>query len=81
LDRLGRSARDLHDIAAELAGKGIKLSIGGSIHDPGDPIGKMLRERWAAQLLARSGRRVNSSLDRRRDRPVVRGLLPRQPAG
>jgi DNA invertase Pin-like site-specific DNA recombinase len=41
LDRLGRSARDLHDIAAELAGKGIKLSIGGSIHDPGDPIGKM----------------------------------------
>jgi len=41
LDRLGRSARDLHDIAAELAGKGIKLSIGGSMHDPGDPIGKM----------------------------------------
>jgi len=41
LDRLGRSARDLHDIAAELAGKGIKLSIGGSIHHPGDPIGKM----------------------------------------
>jgi len=41
LDRLGRSARDLHDIAAELAGKGIKLSIGGSIHDPGDAIGKM----------------------------------------
>ncbi len=41
LDRLGRSARDLHDIAAELAGKGVKLSIGGSIHDPGDPMGKM----------------------------------------
>jgi len=41
LDRLGRSARDLHDIAAELAGNGVKLSIGGSIHDPGDPIGKM----------------------------------------
>jgi len=41
LDRLGRSVRDLHDIAAELAGKGVKLSIGGSIHDPGDPIGKM----------------------------------------
>ena len=42
LDRLGRSARDLHDpLAAELAGKGVKLSIGGSIHDPGDPIGKM----------------------------------------
>ena len=40
LDRLGRSTRDLHDIAAELAGKGVKLSIGGSIHDPGDPIGK-----------------------------------------
>ena len=35
LDRLGRSARDLHDIAAELAGKGVKLGIGGSIHDPG----------------------------------------------
>jgi len=37
----GRTGRDLHDIAAELAGKGVKLRIGGSIHDPGDPIGKM----------------------------------------
>jgi len=40
LDRLGRSARDLHDIAAELAGKGVKLSIGGSMHDPGTRLPK-----------------------------------------
>jgi len=55
LDRLGRSARDLHDIAAELAGKGVKLSIGGSIHDPGDPIGKMFFGMLALMARVRVG--------------------------
>jgi DNA invertase Pin-like site-specific DNA recombinase len=41
LDRLGRSARDLHDIAAEPPARGSSSAVGGSIHDPGDPIGEM----------------------------------------
>lgn len=33
---------DAHQIANELAGRGVKLNIGGSIHDPTDPMGKLL---------------------------------------
>ena len=42
LDRLARSVLDAHQIANELAGRGVKLNIGGSIHDPTDPMGKLL---------------------------------------
>lgn len=41
LDRLGRSARDLHEISAELQQKGTRLCIGGAVHDPADPTGKL----------------------------------------
>lgn len=42
LDRLARSVRDAHEIADELAEREVKLNIGGSIHDPTDPTGKLL---------------------------------------
>ncbi|HEX9228086.1 MAG TPA: recombinase family protein, partial [Arthrobacter sp.] len=42
LDRLARSVRDAHEIADNLANREIKLSIGGSVHDPLDPMGKLL---------------------------------------
>jgi DNA invertase Pin-like site-specific DNA recombinase len=42
LDRLARSVRDAHEIADELATRQIKLNIGGSVHNPLDPIGKLL---------------------------------------
>ncbi len=42
LDRLARSVRDAGDIADELTRKEVKLSIGGSVHDPTDPFGKLL---------------------------------------
>ncbi|HAP89038.1 MAG TPA: DNA invertase, partial [Arthrobacter bacterium] len=42
LDRLARSVRDAHQIADDLAGREVKLSIGGSVHDPADPMGKLL---------------------------------------
>jgi DNA invertase Pin-like site-specific DNA recombinase len=42
LDRLARSVADAHDISKELTSRGVKLSIGGSVHDPIDPIGKLL---------------------------------------
>lgn len=41
LDRLARSVPDARDIAETLAKRGVKLSIGGSVYDPTDPMGKM----------------------------------------
>ena len=42
LDRLARSVSDARDIADELTAKGIVLSLGGSTHDPTDPVGRLL---------------------------------------
>lgn len=42
LDRLARSVPDAHGIAQELAYGGVKLNIGGSVHDPHDPMGKLM---------------------------------------
>lgn len=42
LDRLARSLPDARDIADELTRKGVALSLGGSVYDPTDPIGRLL---------------------------------------
>ena len=42
LDRLARSVADAHDISKELTARGVKLNLGGSVHDPTDPVGKLL---------------------------------------
>jgi len=42
LDRLARSLRDAKDIVDELTRREVKHSIGGSIHDPIDPVGRLL---------------------------------------
>ena len=42
LDRLARSLPDARNIIEELTQKNVKLSIGGSIHDPSDPVGRLL---------------------------------------
>jgi DNA invertase Pin-like site-specific DNA recombinase len=41
LDRLARSVPDARQIGDSLAGRGVKLSLGGSLYDPADPMGKM----------------------------------------
>jgi DNA invertase Pin-like site-specific DNA recombinase len=41
LDRLARSVPDARDIGDSLAARGIRLSLGGSVYDPTDPMGKM----------------------------------------
>jgi DNA invertase Pin-like site-specific DNA recombinase len=41
LDRLARSVPDARDIADTLVQRGVKLAIGTSVYDPGDPMGKM----------------------------------------
>lgn len=42
LDRLARSLRDARDIADELTAKGVVLSLGGSLYDASDPVGRLL---------------------------------------
>jgi DNA invertase Pin-like site-specific DNA recombinase len=42
LDRLARSLRDTKDIIDELTIKGVKLSLGGSVHDPPAPVVRLL---------------------------------------
>jgi DNA invertase Pin-like site-specific DNA recombinase len=42
LDRLARSLPDARDILDELTKRNVKLSLGGSIHDSADPVGRLL---------------------------------------
>lgn len=42
LDRLARSVPDARDIADELTHRKVKLNLGGSVHDPTDPVGRLL---------------------------------------
>src|SRR5207344_3235121 len=42
LDRLARSLPDARDIVDELTARDVKLSIGGSVHDLTDPVGRLL---------------------------------------
>ena len=41
LDRLARSVPGARAIGDDLSGRGIKLSFGGQVYDPADPMGKM----------------------------------------
>ncbi len=41
-DRLAHSLRDAKDIIDELTAKDVKPSIGGSVHGPNDPVGRLL---------------------------------------
>lgn len=41
LDRLARSVPDARDIGDSLAARGVRLSLGGAVYDPADPMGKM----------------------------------------
>ena len=42
LDRLARSLPDAGDIVEELTGRGVRLQLGGSVHKPTDPVGRLL---------------------------------------
>jgi Resolvase, N terminal domain len=83
LDRLARSLPDARDIVDELTHRHVKLSLGGSRHDPNDP------RRPAAVQRARHGRRVRGRPDpdahprghvrRQRQRPPTRQAAQAQP--
>jgi hypothetical protein len=42
LDRLARSMPDARDILAELTHRGVALNLAGALHDPADPVGRLL---------------------------------------
>ncbi len=42
LDRLARSVPDARDILDDLTRRGVKLQLAGSVHDPTDPVGRLL---------------------------------------
>lgn len=42
LDRLARSLPDAREILDDLTRRAVKLSLGGSLHDPTDPVGRLL---------------------------------------
>ena len=50
LDRLTRSLLDARDIIDELTGRQIKLNLGGSVHDPTDPVGGCCSTSWPWSL-------------------------------
>ena len=42
LDRLARSLPDARDIVDDLTRRSVRLNLGGSVHDPTDPVGRLL---------------------------------------
>ena len=42
LDRLARALPDARAIVDELTARSVKLNLGGSVHDPTDPVGRLL---------------------------------------
>jgi DNA invertase Pin-like site-specific DNA recombinase len=87
LDRLARSVSDAHDIAKELTTREVKLNLGGSIHDPTDPMGKLLFTTLAmvaefeadlARMRTREGMKIAKAKGRLRGKQPK--LTPRQEA-
>ncbi len=87
LDRLARSLPDAGDVVDKLTGRGVKLNIGGSVHDPNDPIGRLLIDVHAmiaefeadlARLRTREGMKVAKAKGRLRGKPPK--LRPAQEA-
>lgn len=87
LDRLARSLPDARAIADELTAGAVKLNLGGSIHDPSDPIGKLLFNVLAmvaefeadlARMRTREGMKVAKAKGRLRGKQPK--LSPRQEA-
>jgi DNA invertase Pin-like site-specific DNA recombinase len=87
LDRLARSLPDARDIVEDLTTRGVKLNIGGAVHDPGDPVGRLLFNVLAMiaefeadliRLRTREGMQVARAKGRLRGKPPK--LTPKQEA-
>lgn len=84
LDRLARSVPDARDILAELTGRGVQLNIGGVIHDPADPVGRLLFNALAmvAEFEADlASARTREGMAVARDRGRLKGRPPKLSRG
>lgn len=80
LDRLARSVPDAHHIASDLTARGVKLNIGGSVHDPFDPMGKLMFNVLAmiAEFEADLTRlRTREGMKIAREKGLLRGKQPK----
>ncbi len=81
LDRLAWPVPDARDIVDELTSRPVKLNLGGSVHDPTDPVGRFLSNvltmvaDFEAEL-ARARTRVGMAVARAKGRP--RGKPPKR---
>jgi hypothetical protein len=73
LDRLARSGPDARDFGDALVARGVRLSLGGNIYDPADPMSKM----FFNMLLATDGGAPAYRRSSRSPSPGARG--PRHP--
>jgi len=87
LDRLARSLPDAREILEDLTRREVKLSIGASVHDPTDPVGRLLFNVLAMvaefeadliRLRTKEGMRVARAKGRLRGKQLK--LNPRQEA-
>ena len=87
LDRLARSLPDARDLVDDLTQREVKLNLGGSLHDPTDPVGRVLFNvlamvaEFEADLIrarTREGMRVAKANGRLRGKQPK--LTPRQEA-
>ncbi|HEV2774205.1 MAG TPA: recombinase family protein [Solirubrobacteraceae bacterium] len=85
LDRLARSLPDARDILEDLTTREVELSISGSVHDPSDPVGRLLfnvlamvaeSESDLIRLSTKEGMRIAKAKGHLRGRPPK--LNPRQ---
>jgi len=85
LDRLARSLPDARAIVDELTARSVKLDLGGSVHDPTDPVGRLLFNVLAmvaefeadlARMRTREGMKVAKAKDRLRGKQPK--LSPKQ---
>ncbi len=89
LDRLARSLPDARDIVQELTAAEVRLNIGGSVHDPTDPIGRQLFNVLAMiaefesdliRMRTREGMKI-AQISRRPRLRLVTSPLPTPPTG
>ena len=79
LDRLARSVPDARDIGDSLVDRGVRLSLGGTICDPTDPLGKMFFQH-PRHLRRVRGRPTPATHPRRDGRRPREGQAARQAA-
>ncbi|HEX9497518.1 MAG TPA: recombinase family protein [Mycobacterium sp.] len=78
LDRLARSLPDARAIADELTARQVRLSLGASVYDPNDPVGRLVAEFEPDLVRTREGMKVAKAKGRLRGKQPK--LNPRQEA-